>query len=101
MLWEFDKGGNMPDKFPVFRSRSAERDKHSDTRRRHQVRENIAHALADAEREIAGLQGRVDAAYQHAVGVMDNSGDYESRAAADEHQIVRFESEAAAALYGA
>ncbi|PXA98348.1 hypothetical protein DMC47_09020 [Nostoc sp. 3335mG] len=71
----------------AFRTRNPGRDAETDAVRLETVRSAIAMALADARREREGLQQRIDMYFARAAIVMDTSGDYGSRADADEAVI--------------
>ena len=57
----------------------------------------LARQRADVKREMAGLQRRMDDAYQRAAALLANSEDYGERSARDEEEIVAFEASAEAA----
>lgn len=83
--------------FLAFQTRSPDRDRQTDLGRRQAVLGVLGRQTAEIEREIAGLQRRMDEAYQRAASVLANSDDYGERSKADEEEISRFEASAEAA----
>jgi predicted nucleic acid-binding Zn-ribbon protein len=81
----------------VFQTRSADRDRQTDQGRRQAIAGVLARQRADVDREMAGLQRRMDDAYQRAVALLANSEDYGERSTRDEEEIVAFEASAEAA----
>ncbi|MEQ8445439.1 MAG: hypothetical protein RIB57_06095 [Pelagibacterium sp.] len=81
----------------VFQTRSADRDRQTDQGRRQAISGVLARQRADVDREMAGLQRRMDDAYQRAAALLANSEDYGERSTRDEEEIVAFEASAEAA----
>jgi hypothetical protein len=81
-----------------FRTRDPRRDAATDTQRLQQVRDVVLAALDAVRRERDGLQRRVDRDYGRAASLLDEAGDYDSRPAAEEAEIVEAERHAGAAL---
>src|SRR5690606_1160734 len=79
----------------AFRIRNPGRDAETDQVRLETVRNAIAMALGDARRERDGLQQRLDLYHAQAATMIDTSGDYGTRAAADETVIRSAEQNAA------
>lgn len=79
----------------AFRVRNQGRDAETDQVRLETVRNAIAMALGDARRERDGLQQRLDLYHAQAATMIDTSGDYGTRAAADETVIRSAEQNAA------
>ena len=79
----------------AFRIRNPGRDAETDQVRLETVRNAIAMALGDARRERDGLQQRFDLYHAQAATMIDTSGDYGTRAAADETVIRSAEQNAA------
>lgn len=85
--------------FLVFQTRSPDRDKQTDAGRRDAVLGVLGRQTSDMEREIAGLQRRMDQAYQRAATMLANSDEYGERSRADEEEISAFEASAEAARH--
>ncbi|WP_052715754.1 hypothetical protein [Devosia chinhatensis] len=79
-----------------FRTRSPDRDQQTNRTRFAAVSAAISTAIADAERERHGLRRRIEEYYSTAVAIMDESGDFADRAAADETAISQAEQRASA-----
>ena len=71
----------------AFRSRNPGRDAETDQVRTETVRNAILMALSDARREQDGLKQRMGMYYAQAATMLDASGDYGSRDAAEETAI--------------
>lgn len=82
-----------------FRTRSPERDKRTDEERFGAISAVIARQIEAAERERAGLERRMTAAYGAAAALLENTPAYPSRSAQDETAITRHESSAEAARH--
>jgi hypothetical protein len=80
----------------IFRTRSPDRDRQTNTTRFASVSSAIGTAIAEAERERDGLRRRIDEYYSTAVAIMDESGDFAGRAAEDEDAISEAEKRASA-----
>jgi hypothetical protein len=77
-----------------FRVRSSKRDSRGDADRLASVERSILQAIANAERELAGLRKRIEAVRQLAALSLGNGGgDYEERGAEEEQQLAKSESE--------
>lgn len=83
--------------FLVFQTRSADRDKQTDIGRREAVLGVLARQIGDIERETAGLNRRMEEAYERAATMLANSDEYGERSKADEDEISAFEASAEAA----
>ncbi|HCO55895.1 MAG TPA: hypothetical protein DIT93_12875 [Pelagibacterium sp.] len=83
--------------FLAFQTRAPDRDRQTDLGRRQAVLGVLGRQTTEIEREIAGLQRRMDEAYQRAATVLANSDEYGERSKADEEEISRFEASAEAA----
>lgn len=81
----------------VFQTRSPDRDSQTDEGRRQAIAGVVARQRADVDREMAGLQRRMDDAYQRAAALLANSEGYGERSAREEEEIVAFEASAEAA----
>lgn len=84
-------------RFPLFQTRSLERDNRSDATRREAIRNVIERQKHDAESERSGLEARMEEAYERAALMLDSAEDYSQRASADEQAIRDFEASAEAA----
>lgn len=78
----------------IFRTRSPDRDNTSDGVRSLAVRGSLEQALRDTQLELDGLERRIETALIASVTLMDNSGEYGERAAADEQDITEYELQA-------
>lgn len=81
----------------LFQTRSADRDRQTDLYRRQAIADVLKRQRTEAEREMHGLQRRMNDAYQKAAFLLDNTEDYSSRSALDENEISQFEASAEAA----
>lgn len=80
-----------------FQTRSADRDRQTDLARRQAIAGVLTRQRVDAEREMSGLERRMEEAYQRAAELLANTDDYTTRSARDEDEIRRFEASAEAA----
>ncbi|HTM77945.1 MAG TPA: hypothetical protein VL133_09990 [Devosia sp.] len=81
----------------LFRTRDPARDANNDGERLMPIHRAIADAIASASAEKQGLQRRVDLHYAQATSLLDTSGEYGERSAADEKSISDAEASAAKA----
>jgi len=82
--------------FPLFRTRSPERDRETDAARLRRMQYVLDQTVSEMGRELAGLQRRIDDSMNRAVAVMDDSGDYTERDPKDEKLITDYESQVSA-----
>jgi hypothetical protein len=78
----------------LFRTRSPDRDRSTDEHRTLAVRSSVEKALRESQRELAGLEARIETALMASITLMDNSGDYGERSAEDEQDIIENEQQA-------
>jgi hypothetical protein len=82
----------------MFRTRAPERDSQSDKIRRDAVAGVVSRIRAEVEREIEGLEARMQDAYIRATALLDDSAEFGRRPEQEESDIVAFEQTADADL---